>query len=407
MKYIIVGAGMSGLATANILQDKGNEVIVFERESRPGGIIKCDIIEGSLFHRTGGHVFNTKRKDVMEWFWKHFDQENEFIKSLRNSSVVFDKNLIVPYPVENHVYYFNSETQKSFISDLLYISKNNQEANNFEDFLKGRFGSTLYNIYFQPYNYKIWRRDLKNIPLSWLEGKLPMPTVEEIIFNNINHVDERQFVHSSFFYPKNGGSQFLADRLSEKLNVKYNSPVTKIEMFDTKLFVNGEMCDRVVFCGNIKSLPKIYNMEYYTDEIVQLESHGTTSVFCEIDRNPYSWVYLPDKSYESHRVICTGNFSENNNAVGKMTATIEFTDFISKDDIIENLNKIPFSPKYITHNYEEYTYPIQDKNTKELIIKIKNYLSKDGIYLVGRFAEWEYFNMDMAIGSAMDLVSSL
>ena len=152
MKYIVIGAGMSGLACANMLQDRGNEVVVFERDSRPGGMIKCDIVEGSLFHRTGGHVFNTRRSDVMNWFWSHFDKENEFTKSFRNSTVAFDNTLIVPYPIENHIYYFDQNVQKSIISDLLKIANTRKEPHNFEEFLKGRFGDTLYNLYFQPYN---------------------------------------------------------------------------------------------------------------------------------------------------------------------------------------------------------------------------------------------------------------
>ena len=36
MKYAVIGAGMSGLAIANVLKDDGNEVVVFERDSRPG-----------------------------------------------------------------------------------------------------------------------------------------------------------------------------------------------------------------------------------------------------------------------------------------------------------------------------------------------------------------------------------
>lgn len=406
-KYIVIGAGMAGLATANMLQDKGHEVVVYERDSRPGGMIKCDVINGCLFHRTGGHVFNTKRQDVMDWFWKHFDKEKEFTKTLRNSAVIFNDELTVPYPVENHIYYFEVETQKSFIKDLLKISKEKKEPKNFEEFLKGRFGETLYNLYFQPYNYKVWRRDLSKVPMSWLEGKLPMPTVEEMLYNNMNHIEERQFVHSSFFYPIKGGSQFLADRLSKNLNIKYNTPVSKIKKKDKKLIVNEEECDRVVFCGNIKMLPKILHLESFVQDIDALEAHGTTSVFCEIDNNPYSWVYLPNRNHDSHRIICTGNFSESNNANGKMTATVEFTDYISEQDIIKNLSRISFHPKYITHNYEEYTYPIQDKNTRDLITTIKSNLSKEGIYLVGRFAEWEYCNMDIAIGSAMDLVNNI
>lgn len=407
MKYIVIGAGMSGLAIANMLKDKREDVVVYEADARPGGMIKCDIVEGSLFHRTGGHVFNTKRGDVIDWFWSHFDKEREFDKSLRNSAVILDENLTIPYPIENHAYCFDPDTQKEIIKDFLQIAQTQQEPRNFEEFLKGRFGETLYEIYFKPYNFKVWRRDLSKVPLSWLEGKLPMPTVEEMFFNNMNHVEERKFVHSSFFYPKKGGSQFLANRLAEGLEIKYNSPVTHIEKNQGKLYVNDEECDKIVFCGNIKTLPKIYPLSSFATEIDSLEAHGTTSVFCEIDNNPYSWVYLPNKQHESHRVICSGNFSATNNAPGKMTATIEFTDYISKDDILDNLRRVPFHPKYLTHNYEKYTYPIQDSQTRELIKAIKNYLSQDGIYLVGRFAEWEYCNMDVAIGSAIDLMKTL
>lgn len=407
MKYIVIGAGMAGLASANLLQDKGNEVVVYERDARPGGMIKCDVVEGCLFHRTGGHIFNTKRKDVMDWFWKHFDQEKEFTRSLRNSAVVFDDKLTVPYPIENHVYRFDAEIQKSFIRDLLAIAKERKEPDNFEEFLKSRFGDTLYRLYFQPYNYKVWRRDLAKVPLSWLEGKLPMPTVEEMMYNNMNHVEEREFVHSSFFYPNKGGSQFLADRLSENLKIRYNTSVCRIERKGNALVVNDETCDRVIFCGNVKMLPKILHMDSFVKEIAALEAHGTTSVFCEIDKNPYSWVYLPDRKHDAHRVICTGNFSAHNNAGCKMTATVEFTDAMSKDAIMDHLARVSFHPRYLVHNYEEFTYPIQDKHTRDMIAALKKQLSEDGIYLVGRFAEWEYCNMDVAIGSAMDLVNAI
>ena len=49
MKYAIIGAGMSGLSIANILKDHGNDVVVFEKESRPGGMIKCDRVNGNTF----------------------------------------------------------------------------------------------------------------------------------------------------------------------------------------------------------------------------------------------------------------------------------------------------------------------------------------------------------------------
>jgi protoporphyrinogen oxidase len=408
MKYAIIGGGISGLSIAHLLKGD-NEVVVFESDSRPGGLIKCDVIEANLFHRTGGHVFNTKREDVKNWFWSFFDKDDQFIKAVRNSSVFMANGKEIPYPIENHAYLLDKEAGAAVVRDIVSMVKDDgKEPVNFEEFLQSRFGGTLYNLYFKPYNEKVWRRDLTKVPLSWLEGKLPMPTVEEIIYNNMFHVEEKAFVHSSFFYPRRGGSQFIADILARGLNIRYNQRIEKLsKTIEGSISINGEQFERIVFCGNVKQLPSLLadtvDISGYVAEIDQLEYHGTTTVFCEIDKNPYSWIYMPSREHESHRIICTGNFSPANNAKGKMTGTIEFTDYISEEAIRDNLTRIPLNPKYISHHYEKYTYPIQDKDTRQMVLALKDTLAKNNIYLCGRFAEWEYANMDVCIGSAMDL----
>ena len=242
MNYAVIGAGISGLAAAAMLREEGQDVTVFEKEERPGGLIRCERVEGCLFHRTGGHVFNTKRDDVLEWFWRHFDREAEFTKASRNSTIAFENasggTFCVPYPIEDHVYLLDEATQRGFIADLL--SPSEEAGEGFEGFLKQRFGATLYELYFGPYNRKVWRRDLRHVPLEWLEGKLPMPTKEQMIFNNMNRVEERAFVHSTFWYPKTGGSQFIVDRLARGTTVVLGEAVKRIERDAAgKLCVNG------------------------------------------------------------------------------------------------------------------------------------------------------------------------
>ena len=410
MKIAVIGGGISGLSVAQMLKEK-HDVLVFEADNRPGGIVKCDHVEGSLFHRTGGHVFNTKRHDVLDWFWNHFDREKEFTKAIRNSVISMEDGKEIPYPIENYAYLLDDITLRSIISDLLALVKaENVEPANFEQFLQQRFGETLYQLYFRPYNYKVWRRDLSKIPLSWLEGKLPMPTVSEILYNNIRQVKEQSFVDSSFYYPKAGGSQFIVDRLAKGLSIIFNSSIEKVEKKAGRWLIDDKEFDAVVFCGNIKQLPAILNIaaiEPFEKDIELLESHGTTTAFCEIEQNPYSWIYLPSHLHESHRIICTGNFSPNNNALGKMTATIEFTDYLSKEEIMDNLKRIPYAPHYLTHHYEQHTYPIQNIKTREMVSCLKEKLQSDNFYLCGRFAEWEYYNMDAAMGAAIDLSKKL
>lgn len=427
-KIAIIGAGVSGLSAAHFLRER-YDVTIFEKEDRPGGLIKCRRVNGNLFHTCGGHVFNSKRQDVLDWFWSKFVREEQFSKADRNSVVFISQSeilnpiktdetfetLAIPYPIENHMYLFDSETQKKFVDDLVVMAKNEEvEPHNFEEFLKGRFGKTLYSMYFQPYNEKVWKRDLKQVSLSWLEGKLPMPTVAEIIYNNVNHVKEKAFVHAIFWYEKMNGSQYIADKLAEGLNIRYNSDIIEVKYAGGKWKICGEEFDKIVFCGNIKDMVTMIegvDISAYKTKIDALEFHGTTAVLCEIDKNPYSWIYLPSRKHESHRIICTGNFAASNNDItvpeGRITATIEFTDEISKEAILDNLSRIPLNPKYLDHKYNQYTYPIQDANTRRMIKELKMMLAPADFYFTGRFADWEYYNMDIAIGVAMDLCRSL
>ena len=187
MKIAIIGSGISGLSIGKMLYEK-HEVVIFEKENKAGGLIKCERVNDCLFHKVGGHVFNSKNQKVLDWFWAHFDKENEFVKAKRKAKVLF-KNEIIGYPIENYIYLLGNEIIKKIVSELIELQKLPAKSpfnyENFESFLKGTFGTTLYEIYFQPYNKKIWQTDLSTVAMEWLDGKLPMPNFKEIMQSNI------------------------------------------------------------------------------------------------------------------------------------------------------------------------------------------------------------------------------
>ena len=111
-RVAIIGAGVSGLTAAQLLKGKA-KVVVFERDSKAGGLIKCERINGSLFHTCGGHVFNTKNQAVLDWFWNRFDKENEFHKTDRNSVIFLPNEQQIPYPIENFAYMLEEKEQKT------------------------------------------------------------------------------------------------------------------------------------------------------------------------------------------------------------------------------------------------------------------------------------------------------
>jgi protoporphyrinogen oxidase len=409
MKIAVIGAGVSGLSIANMLKNK-HEVVLFEKENKAGGLIKCDRVNDSLFHKVGGHVFNSRNNAVLDWFWSHFDKENEFVKANRNAKIFFN-NKIIGYPIENYLYALDKTIVKKVIKELLELQKVDKispfDFPNFESFLQATFGKTLYEIYFKPYNNKLWKTDLSTVSMQWLEGKLPMPILEEIIESNFFREEEGSMVHSTFFYPKENGSQFIVDRLKKDLNIFIDNEVTEIENKDQKFNINNHTdFDRIVYCGDIRKLPQYIKnllLENHIDVayLENLRSNGTSNLFCETDDNDISWLYIPEPFTNAHRIIYTGNFSETNNRGSeRKTCVVEFSGKIDFEIMKEEIKKLPGNLKPISFNYESNSYVIQDHSTREIIGNAKKILETNNIYLLGRFAEWEYYNMDKAIEAA-------
>jgi protoporphyrinogen oxidase len=412
MKIAVIGTGISGLSVGRMLH-KDHEVVLFEKSDRIGGLIKCERINDSLFHKVGGHVFNSRNKQVLDWFWSHFDRENEFVSTKRKARIFFN-NRIIGYPIENYLYLLDKELVQRVVNELLNLAEQPKkpalEYDNFENFLRNNFGNTLYEIYFRPYNHKIWRTDLQNVSMEWLEGKLPMPNLQEIVLSNIVREEEGGMVHATFYYARENGSQFIVDRLARGLSIRtgeHVNEVTKKNGYFT--FDNIEYFDKIIYCGDVRILPQSWKKlleQNHVDvkALENLKSNGTSNLFCETDDTDTSWLYIPEPFTRAHRIIYTGNFSETNNRGAKRrTCVVEFSGEVSYETMKAEISKLPGNLKPLASNYEPNSYVIQDKHTRPLIAQAKQVLEAEGIYLLGRFAEWEYYNMDKCIEAAFDI----
>jgi hypothetical protein len=141
--------------------------------------------------------------------------------------------------------------------------------------------------------------------------------------------------------------------------------------------------------------------------VSNLRSNGTSNLFCETDDTDTSWLYIPGLSTRAHRIIYTGNFSPNNNPPGgRKTCTVEFSGEVSREDMEKEIKGLPGNLKILDMNYEPNSYVIQSTGVRDKIEKLRSKLMKYKIFPIGRFAEWEYYNMDKAIESAMNVAES-
>ncbi len=406
-RIAIIGAGVSGLSAARMLRAKGYSPVIFEKQAGPGGLIRCSREEGNLFHHVGGIVFNTRIEKIRSWFFGFFDVNKEFILHHRNAQI-YTQGKYIGYPIEDHLYQLPRNLCRKIGRELLFNIWSADHATDFNGFLLHKFGRTLNEIYFRPYNDKVWNYDLGKIPLPWLEGKLPEPDFREIFLNNLFRKAENKMVHSTFYYPREGGSSFLADRLAEGSEIIYNSDVDFMERSGDQWKINGELFDAVIYTGDVRqlksSLKKISaEVAGCAERVGDLPSNGTSNVLCYTDETALSWLYLPDQAYRCHRIVYTGNMSPSNNGRDRKTCLVEFSGKTDKETIDKQLKSLPGNLVPIAYNYEPSSYVIQLHDTRERIAALKKQLEPLEFYLVGRFAEWEYYNMDRAMLSAMKI----
>jgi protoporphyrinogen oxidase len=421
-KIGIIGAGIAGLSVGNMLQKHGHTVVLFEKSNVIGGLVSCTSISGSLFHRVGGHVFNTKDEEVFEWFMSFFDIEADFTKAQRFAAIYLNRSFI-PYPLELNLRHLPGRTLNQVIKELAFLASSPQPIcplSDFGSFLRSNFGDTLYQLYFYPYNRKIWGTEPDLISLDWLKGKFPMSSPLKILEQNILDSKADSMPHSEFFYPKQGGSQFIADKLSSNLNIVFREVQEISPLDDGGILLDGSRFDAVVFTGNATSIPIMLNLEALSlcpaferdlKGVLNLQSNPTTVAFCECDSNPYSWLYLPSPSTPFHRMIMTGNFSVANNSAslspGRITCTVESIGALSRKVILDHLEQLPFAPKLLDVHYSPFSYVLHDHESRDLMQRFIPKLYDYNLFLCGRFAEWEYYNMDAAIRSAMNVVEKI
>jgi protoporphyrinogen oxidase len=325
---------------------------------------------------------------------------------------------LIGYPIENHLFQLDSESVASILQDLLDIqaagpSKKPEGYPHFEAFLRGNFGNSLYNLYFEPYNKKIWNTDLSEVPLGWLDGKLPMPNLNQILLSNIIKHEESTMVHAMFYYPKENGSQFIVDRLAEGLNINTATPILTLLKTKEGWLLNNQSFDKVIYTGDVRMLERIFQeadpaLATAAAAVRDLPSNGTSNLFCETDPTDISWLYLPDGDILAHRIIYTGTFAPSNNRGSKrMTCVVEFSGKHERAFMEEQVSKLPGNLNALDYNYEPNSYVVQQPDTRSKIYELQRLLEPQGFFLAGRFAEWEYHNMDKAIEASMAVASKL
>jgi protoporphyrinogen oxidase len=134
-----------------------------------------------------------------------------------------------------------------------------------------------------------------------------------------------------------------------------------------------------------------------------LKYNKVSNMLWETDPVDATWTYYPESTTIFHRHIHIGNF-----LLPKSNHTItEVIGEVSHEEMEKAGKEIDYLRKPIGFNTSDHAYVVFDHNYNKSVKTIKNYLDSIGVITLGRFGEWEYYNMDICIESAMKISNNL
>jgi protoporphyrinogen oxidase len=421
----IIGAGPSGLSMGYFL---GENFKIYEKDLEVGGHARSIKVDSYVFDR-GPHIIFSRDKKILDFMLTLI--EDNVHNCVRNNRVWVGSKLL-GYPIENDLGKLESEIIEDIVTSLHEASLDPMPEINLDAWFRNHFGSVLTDLYFKPYNEKIWKTQLADLSMSWSE-RIPKPPFRDIIAGALGVVREG-YTHQLYYqYPLLGGFQALSDSIAARLKVpvKLDSEIDKIFLTEEGLSItsNHETFKHkiLIWTGYLDHLLSICDFEIPKEIVEDVNSLRVNPMTCitlafESDSPPqFSAIYGPGNETVFNRISFPTVFSPRNSPEGEFLVQAEVT-YLPEDsrhsdkelcqdlvNLLQNMGVV--DPNQIpTFQYVEYykkAYVVYEVGYEIRLERVKNYFRSKGIILHGRFGSFNYINTDMCILESAKLAAEL
>ena len=376
---IIVGAGIAGAVAARKLAEEGNrKILVIERRNHIGGNCydKPDDY-GILIHEYGPHIFHTGDEEVRAFlsrFTEWYDFGHEVVAKVGDQ--------LIPVPFNLNTLHMVYDEEKAAYLEKKLIEEYGQDSR--VPIMKLRenadpdvreIAEYVYQNVFLKYTMKQWGQTPEEISPE-VTGRVPVV----ISYDNRYFKDKYQSVPLYGFTP-------MFEKMLEHENIEVR---TGVECKDLLTFQEGSIYfEGEKFEGNL----------IYTGAIDELFD-------CKYGRLPYRsldfrFEHLDVDSFQDHSVV---NYTVSED----FTRITEFKFLTGQKDTNGTtiVREYPFA--YTGAEGEIPYYAILNEENQALYEKYKALTNEfSGFYLLGRLAEYKYYNIDAMAAKAMELADSL
>lgn len=370
---IIIGGGFAGSVLARELAEKGKKVLIVEQRDHIGGNAYDEPeSHGIMIHKYGPHIFHTNNKKVYDYL-SRFTKWHEYSHEVVGK--VYDKNLPIPFNLNSlHMVYGQEKAdriEKKLIESygegrkvpILELRQNPDEE------IK-EVAEYVYENVFLKYTMKQWGQTPEDIDPS-VSGRVPV----------LVSYDNRYFQDAYQGMPLEGYTKLFQRLLDHPgIEVRLSTAASQvIEIKDRQVMFEGEpFKGKLVFTG---ALDEFFGLRYgrlpYRSLVFETEYYDT-------------------RPFQSHGVV--------NYTVSEEYTRITEYPYLTGQNSLGTAIMKEYPIPYTGRNGEIPYYAIQNPENQKLYEKYVRLVEEiPDFYLLGRLAEYKYYNMDAIAARAIEL----
>ena len=361
--YLIVGAGLTGAIFAREAHKRGKSVLVIDKRTHIAGNIYTEDISGIQVHTYGPHIFHTNNHQVWDYM-NQFTSFNRFtntpvanyhgeIYSLPFNMFTFNKlwGVVTPEQAQEKI---ASQRRESGIT----------EPRNLEEQAISLVGRDIYNLLIKGYTEKQWGRPCRELP-SFIIKRLPVRyTYDNNYFNALYQG-----------IPVDGYTSVIAKMLygvDVRLGCDFFSARDEL----------SSLAENIVFTGQIDAFfsHKLGTLEYRT---LRFETET-----------------LPNTSnFQGSAIV---NYTDRETPYTRCIEHKHFYPGLETDStVITHEYPAEWRP-----GYEPY-YPVNNDKNNALYESYREFAREEcpNVIFAGRLGEYKYYDMDIAVMRALEIVA--
>lgn len=409
MKTIIIGAGFAGLSAGHKLK---KDYLILEKNERPGGLCRTDIVKGFTFDYTG-HFLHIRRPEIQKFIMGNIKVR---LKKISRKAFIYSNGVYTGYPYQVNNFGLPFETvSENLIGFLRAKFKGEASQENFKQWILTALGEGIAKNFMFPYNLKLFKTPLDKMTIKWMGRFVPSPGIEEVMKGILPKGEAELGYNAYFYYPESGGIESVIKGLYKKIKnkVRLNTEVKKVDLKNKIIYTSDgkqEQYTSLICTLPLKDLAKLTGDRELISLGNKLKAVSVYSLNIGFkSKTPINrhWVYVPEPDYPFYRIGFPSEVMPSTAREGysSVFTEVSYNKAIPKGidaKIVKGLMHMGIigSKKDIVLKHPmilKDAYVIYDKEREAIVPQMRKKLETYGIFTAGRWGNWEYGSMEDAI----------